>query len=663
MAFENVQPFIDVAKMVDPFGSINAGQQAAFTQQQQQAEVQQQALSQAQAQQQGIDVQAAIANPTPAAFAALQAKYPQQQAAYKAALDTYDKEATKQDLTSLGSVYAALSNEHPDQALALLKQRAAADTAAGKPVHGDVQGMIDAIESGDPDQAKGIAAYHITSMTSPEKLADLVSGGDDANKGVVIGSDSSLVDPRTGKVMYSGSGKTEYKTIKNADGSESIVRVGPEGKPTPGIGSGGWANFYGQFLAPTEGGYAARDGKSGAPVNYGVNQAANPDVDVKNLTPTAAAKLLHDRYWVPSGADNISDPALQAVVADTAVNMGVGVAKTMLAASGGDVQKYLAMRQQRYNKIGGPDLPQWTARNAKLAAFIGGTGQATQGGGAQVVYNGSQTAGGDADPASSLTGDEYLKTLPSTVASQVKALSEGRLDMPSSFALSKPYWQNLLQKTAQYDPSFDQTNAKTRVGTRKDFTSGKAAATITSFNTALGHLDTLISSADALNNGSYPFVNGVSNTFGNAVGKPQVKNFNAAKIALTGELAKAFTGGVGTQGEIENLAAQLDANGSPDQLHGVIGQFANLLRSKIGALGEQYQAGMGRSSDKINLLDNHAKATLAKLGIGQEGAPAATAPAARSAAPIVAATTRAQVAALPVGTQFKWTDGTVHVRR
>ena len=37
------------------------------------------------------------------------------------------------------------------------------------------------------------------------------------------------------------------------------------------------------FVLEKEGGYTASDGESGAPANFGINQRANPDIDVKNL--------------------------------------------------------------------------------------------------------------------------------------------------------------------------------------------------------------------------------------------------------------------------------------------------------------------------------------------------------------------------------------------
>jgi hypothetical protein len=155
----------------------------------------------------------------------------------------------------------------------------------------------------------------------------------------------------------------------------------PQGGGAP---QGGFDNFYQQYLAPAEGGYAPNDG-NGAPVNFGINQKSNPDVDVKNMTQAQAKAITYERYWKPSGADQLP-PGLAEVQADTAFNMGVEAAQRLLQQSGGDVNKYLELREQRYRSIAqaNPDkaryLPTWLDRNEKLRQYVSGGSQGGQGG-------------------------------------------------------------------------------------------------------------------------------------------------------------------------------------------------------------------------------------------------------------------------------------------
>src|SRR6185312_3196076 len=83
----------------------------------------------------------------------------------------------------------------------------------------------------------------------------------------------------------------------------------------PAALSDGFESFYVNFLAAHEGGYTADDG-NGSPANFGINQGANPDIDVANLTQADAKQLLHDRYWIPAGADRLP-PELAAIHGDT----------------------------------------------------------------------------------------------------------------------------------------------------------------------------------------------------------------------------------------------------------------------------------------------------------------------------------------------------------
>jgi hypothetical protein len=140
----------------------------------------------------------------------------------------------------------------------------------------------------------------------------------------------------------------------------------------------GFENFYANFLSAHEGGYTDNDG-NGSPANFGINQGANPDIDVLNLTQAEAKQILHDRYWVASGADQLPAP-LAAVHGDTAINMGVGAANELLAQSGGDPQKYLDLRDARYRAIANTDkakyLPTWLSRNEDLRDFAGDSGLA-----------------------------------------------------------------------------------------------------------------------------------------------------------------------------------------------------------------------------------------------------------------------------------------------
>ena len=132
--------------------------------------------------------------------------------------------------------------------------------------------------------------------------------------------------------------------------------------------------FYSSFVASHEGGYTENDG-NGAPANYGINQGANPDVDVLTLTQAQAEQILYERYWLASGADRMPT-ALAAVHGDTAINLGLRAASELLAQSGGDPNTYLNLRDERYQAIAAanPDkanyLSVWLRRTEDLRDLL-----------------------------------------------------------------------------------------------------------------------------------------------------------------------------------------------------------------------------------------------------------------------------------------------------
>lgn len=208
---------------------------------------------------------------------------------------------------------------------------------------------------------------------------------------------------------------------------------------------------------------------------------------------------------------------------------------------------------------------------------------------------GAQTGGpagfGTTDP--NLHGTDYLKTLPPQTANTVKLMAEGKMAPPTSFAMSKPYWQHMIQAAAQYDPNFDQTVWQSRLALRKDFTSGKAAQTLTALNTALGHAGSAVLPAfEALHNGQFPTVNAAANWISEKLGNAAPTNAREAVDALASEGRKVFAAsGGGNLTELENWQKNFPVNGSPEQQKGALQTFGKLLDSRIESLQDQWNRG------------------------------------------------------------------------
>ncbi|MDA9437254.1 hypothetical protein [Bradyrhizobium sp. CCBAU 51627] len=213
------------------------------------------------------------------------------------------------------------------------------------------------------------------------------------------------------------------------------------------------------------------------------------------------------------------------------------------------------------------------------------------------AVGGDTTATGLGDM--SKTGAAYLATLAPDVAGRVRAMAEGRQPLPSSMALARPYWQNLIAATQQYDPTFDAANWSGRVASVKDFSAGKSAEMVRSANQTLAHVNALLDSADALHNGNYPALNWVGNKFNEATGGGEPTAFKINAHAVADEMSKVFKGGNLSDTEIRAWEEGLSPNMSPTQQRAAIGKLSELLHGSLQALEEKRVAGMGQlAADK-----------------------------------------------------------------
>lgn len=148
----------------------------------------------------------------------------------------------------------------------------------------------------------------------------------------------------------------------------------------PAAGGAGFPDAVERLLA-REGGYSDNPADRGGKTNFGISSKAYPNLDVSKLTRDQARDIYKRDYWDAIGADQL-DPSVREIAFDAAVNHGVGTARKMLAQSGGDPQKMLALRQQLYDNLAAKDPSQrqfsngWRNRLAGLSPV--GTAQAEE---------------------------------------------------------------------------------------------------------------------------------------------------------------------------------------------------------------------------------------------------------------------------------------------
>lgn len=195
----------------------------------------------------------------------------------------------------------------------------------------------------------------------------------DANGNVKMGW-VNVNSPNPASTFIVGGTKPDYDRLKAVD--EGYLPQGGGFGSTSVAGNSAFAPAMAKVFSFEGDAYVSKDGLSGAPAKFGINQKFNPDVDVKNLTKSQAEIIYKTRYWDAIGGDNL--PAKTAEIAfDAAVNQGPTYAKQLLAQTGGDPVKMIQQRAQDYTQLVQSDprqaqyLPSWMNRLQVLSKDIG----------------------------------------------------------------------------------------------------------------------------------------------------------------------------------------------------------------------------------------------------------------------------------------------------
>lgn len=174
----------------------------------------------------------------------------------------------------------------------------------------------------------------------------------------------------------------------------------------------------------------------------------------------------------------------------------------------------------------------------------------------------------------------------------VDLVASGKVDLTTVLWRMPPNAKaNFLSMLAQQHPDFDQKLYGVEKTMAIDATSGHIGKTLNAFNTATEHLKLLGQLSDGLGNGDMQMINNAANKFQAATGSTAPTNFEMAKNAVAGEIAKTFKG-TATEGEISKINSTISQAMSPGQLKAVIGTATSLMEFKKHALQQQYESGM-----------------------------------------------------------------------
>lgn len=254
---------------------------------------------------------------------------------------------------------------------ALMQQALGLFGGRADPNGASVQDMVSATISGDPNgptvrDVVGQPTKPASLMEAAPVLAQLAAGGVDADPFLKI---LQATQPKQQDMQVLNLGNGGVAWVNPATGEMRMLREPVEfiqADPEKDLYQYGGGTSFDDVINPLmrrEGGFVARDGNSNAPANFGINQAANPDIDVRNLTPGQAREIYKTRYWDAIGADNLPANAREAVF-DAAVNQGPQTALNMWRESGENLDRFNALRMERYRQTPGFDQygKSWTRR-------------------------------------------------------------------------------------------------------------------------------------------------------------------------------------------------------------------------------------------------------------------------------------------------------------
>lgn len=106
-----------------------------------------------------------------------------------------------------------------------------------------------------------------------------------------------------------------------------------------------------------KGGYVNNSADLGGETNKGITHGTYnsyrrskelPPQSVKNISDDELRDIYYNNYYKASGADQLDNPQLGLYTFDTAVNLGVGTAKSLLKQSGEDLDKFEKLRRDKY---------------------------------------------------------------------------------------------------------------------------------------------------------------------------------------------------------------------------------------------------------------------------------------------------------------------------
>ncbi len=214
--------------------------------------------------------------------------------------------------------------------------------------------------------------------------------------------------------------------------------------------------------------------------------------------------------------------------------------------------------------------------------------------------------------ANKAAGKDPTLGIPDNFKAMTRAVLDGRETLKNITSTRGAQTANAVNQIAlTIDPTFDESVNEARNTSRKDYMSsslGKTGGRITSFGTAIGHLNSQLDRAIALNNndteingapiGGTPgahLSNWVKGTSGDRANK--VNDFVTGRDTLAGETVRFLTGGEGSQTDRQQYAEKWGHNDTPRETAGTAQAYLKMLQDKAEELKGKQSADFGGKTE------------------------------------------------------------------
>ena len=196
-------------------------------------------------------------------------------------------------------------------------------------------------------------------------------------------------------------------------------------------------------------------------------------------------------------------------------------------------------------------------------------------------------------PVNNIT-TSYAPSPDGTADPTIEAMAKYEIDVPrprSSSPAAMAQYDQIIKAVKKLNPQYDATVFQTAQRTIDAFNSGNESRSVNAINTAAGHVGVLAQAARALDSGDITLLNKIANAYGTQTGNDKLSVYKTIVHRLAPEITRSYVGAGGGEGDRIANESDFDPSLGTKRILANLGTTANLYKSKINALGHQFEKG------------------------------------------------------------------------